>query len=60
MSTIPFSTSLFAAQGFLPGDCLVTGLCGLSTAPPGPASGLMFLAVGLVLGGGWGWYRRRR
>jgi hypothetical protein len=42
---------------FAPGDCILTGLCGLRAEPPGPASGLMFLALGLVLYGTLGLVR---
>ena len=44
----------------LPGDCLLTGLCGLAEAAGGPPSGLLFLALGVVLAGGIGWSRSRR
>jgi MYXO-CTERM domain-containing protein len=44
----------------LPGDCLLTGLCGSAGAPAGPPSGLMFIALGLVLLGALGWWRSRQ
>lgn len=37
--------------GIGPGDCIITGLCGIAPPASGPPSGLMFVAVGLVLGG---------
>jgi hypothetical protein len=43
-----------------PGDCLLTGLCGLRSLASGPPSGLMFLALGLVLYGAGGLWRFRR
>jgi hypothetical protein len=52
---------LWLAQGLTPGDCIITGLCGINLPPPGPPSGLMFIAVGLVLGGALGLrFRHRR
>jgi len=44
----------------LPGDCVLTGLCGIQQAVAGPPSGLLFLALGVVLAGGLGWSRNRR
>ena len=44
------------AQVFTPGDCILTGLCGVKTATIGPPSGLMFAALGLI---GLGWYGLR-
>ena len=44
----------------LPGDCLLTGLCGLTQAAGAPPSGLLFVALGSVLAGGIGWSRSRR
>jgi len=43
-----------------PGDCLLTGLCGVSSAAGGLPSGVMFLALGLVLAGAFGLRRERR
>jgi len=43
----------------LPGDCLLTGLCGLQPAPAGASSGLLFLALALVLYGVAGLWRAR-
>jgi hypothetical protein len=40
---------LFALQA--PGDCLLTGLCGIRHVHPGWASGVLFIAVGLVIVG---------
>ena len=47
-------------QAFTPGDCLLTGLCGVREAAGGAPSGLLFLALGLVLFGGLGFVRTRR
>ena len=44
----------------LPGDCLLTGLCGVRDGALGPPSGLLFLALGVVLAGGLGVVRARR
>ena len=44
----------------LPGDCVLTGLCGIQQAVAGPPSGLLFFALGVVLAGGIGWARARR
>jgi len=49
-----------AAPALLPGDCLLAGVCRVAPAAAGPAPGLMFLAVGLVLGGASAWYRSSR
>jgi len=43
-----------------PGDCLLTGLCGLQPTAGGPPSGLLFLALALVLYGAAGIWRARR
>jgi hypothetical protein len=43
-------------QGFAPGDCILTGLCGVQAATIGPPPGLMFVAIGLV---GLGWFGLR-
>lgn len=44
-----------------PGDCILTGLCNV-VADPGPLipPGVMYVALGLVLGGAIGWRRARR
>jgi len=47
-------------QAWTPGDCLLTGLCGVREAAAGAPSGLLFLALGLVLLGGFGIVRTRR
>ena len=47
-------------QSFTPGDCILTGLCGVRDAYPGPPSGLLFLALGVVLVGSLGLARARR
>jgi hypothetical protein len=36
-----------------PGDCLITGLCGITSRVSPVASGVMFLALGLVAVGVW-------
>jgi MYXO-CTERM domain-containing protein len=51
---------LLLLQAATPGDCLLTGLCGVSAAPAGPPSGVLFLALGLVLAGAIGLRRERR
>lgn len=38
-------------------DCLFTGLCRRPEGSAGPAPGLMFLALGLLWAGVWGWRR---
>jgi MYXO-CTERM domain-containing protein len=43
-----------------PDDCILTGLCGVHPVDPGLPSGVMFLAVGLVLAGAIGLGRERR
>ena len=43
-----------------PGDCLLTGLCGVQQLAAGPPPGLLFLALGLVLYGAAGFWRFRR
>ena len=47
-------------QALTPGDCVLTGLCGIRDAVAGPPSGLLFLALGVVIAGGIGWSRARR
>jgi MYXO-CTERM domain-containing protein len=47
-------------QSFTPGDCVLTGLCGVPESAGGPPSGILFLAIGIVLIGGLGLYRSRR
>jgi len=43
-----------------PPDCALMGTCGAVVPPPGPPSGLMYLAVGLVGVGIFGLWRYRR
>ena len=43
----------------VPGDCLITGLCGITSRVSPVASGVMFLALGLVAIGVWRIRRRR-
>jgi hypothetical protein len=53
--------SLFLlAQGLGPGECLVTGLCGLEAGRGGIPSGPMFVAVGMVFLGVVLWRRRKQ
>ncbi|HZN97926.1 MAG TPA: hypothetical protein VFB61_09380 [Gemmatimonadales bacterium] len=47
-------------QAFAPGDCILTGLCGVRETAAGAPSGLLFLALGVVLAGGIGFVRTRR
>lgn len=42
------SLLLQVGQGFAPGDCIFTGLCGIQAASTGPPSGLMFAALGFI------------
>ena len=51
---------LLLAQAFTPGDCFLTGLCGVQPIPAGVPSGLMFVALGLVLYGAAALWRARR
>jgi hypothetical protein len=51
---------LLLAQAFTPGDCILTGLCGARPLETGLPSGVMFVALGLVLGGAAGLRRLRR
>jgi hypothetical protein len=52
---------LFLIQSLAPGDCLLTGLCGAPAPAAGLPSGIMFVALGLVLAGAAGLrYQRRR
>jgi hypothetical protein len=44
----------------VPGDCILTGLCGVRHVHPGWASGVLFLAVGLVIVGVLGIRSARR
>ena len=53
LSLMMFSLFL-SLQAGAPGDCLLTGLCGLVTPERPFPSGLMWLATGLVLAGAWG------
>jgi len=43
-----------AAPTLGPGECVITGLCLAAQPAAGPASGVLFLATGLVLLGIWG------
>lgn len=53
--------TLFATlQASAPGDCILTGLCGLVTPERPVAPGWLWVATGLVLGGAWGLLRSRR
>jgi len=45
---------------FAPGDCLLTGLCGVRETVDRVPPGLLFLALGLVLYGAIGMFRARR
>jgi hypothetical protein len=45
---------------FTPGDCILTGLCGLRVVERDVPSGLLFLALGLVLYGAAGLVRLKR
>ena len=58
----PMILSLVAIllQSSTPGDCLLTGLCGLVTPERPVAPGVMFVAAGLVLGGVWGLRRLKQ
>lgn len=51
---------MFLLLATTPGDCLLTGLCGSPAATGGLPSGVMFLALGLVLAGAFGLRRERR
>ena len=53
-------SSMLALQAITPADCVLTGLCGIRDAVVGPPSGLLFLALGVVIAGGIGWSRARR
>jgi len=46
-------------MNFVPGDCLLTGLCGIRETVGRVPSGLLFLALGLVLYGALGLHRSR-
>jgi hypothetical protein len=52
--TVVITPLLAIIQTSTPGDCLLTGLCGLVPVERPVASGVMWLAVGLVAGGIWG------
>jgi hypothetical protein len=43
-----------------PGDCLLTGLCGVPAFEAGVPPGLLFLALGLILYGAAGLWRARK
>ena len=47
-------------QAFAPGDCILTGLCGVRDTAAGAPPGLLFVALGVVLAGGLGLLRTRR
>jgi len=51
---------MFLLQAWTPGDCLLTGLCGVRETAAGAPPGLLFLALGVVLVGGLGLVRARR
>ena len=51
---------LALVQAALPGDCVLTGLCGVQGFEDGVASGVMFLALGLVVMGVLGLRSRRK
>ena len=50
---------LLLVQQAAPGDCMLTGLCGILQPQRAVASGVMFVAVGLVAMGVWGLRTRR-
>ncbi len=54
---IPFLATM--QDGSAPGQCGVLGLCGLLKPERPVASGLLFVAVGMVALGVWGLRRRR-
>jgi len=56
---LPFGMSFLLAQAFAPGDCILTGLCGVQQAATRVPSGLLFVALGLVLYGASGLLRSR-
>ncbi|MBK7595625.1 MAG: hypothetical protein IPP98_08945 [Gemmatimonadetes bacterium] len=45
---------LLTAQASLPESCILTGLCNLAQPAPPVASGVLFVAVGMVGAGLWG------
>jgi hypothetical protein len=49
---------LLATQASLPESCILTGLCNIAPPAPPVASGVLFVAVGLVWAGMWGLRRR--
>ena len=51
---------LAAFQANAPGDCILTGLCGLVSPERPVAPGVLFVAMGLALGGAWGLRRLRQ
>ncbi len=53
LPTMIFSL-LATIQANTPGDCLLTGLCGLVIPTPLVAPGVLWVATGLVVGGLWG------
>jgi hypothetical protein len=50
---------LLAQLAGTPGDCVLTGLCGVLGPERAVAPGVMYVASGLVLVGLWGLRRRR-
>ncbi|HET9134281.1 MAG TPA: hypothetical protein VFN90_08250 [Gemmatimonadales bacterium] len=50
--------ALLAQLAGTPGDCVLTGLCGVLSPERPVAPGVMYLAAGLVLVGLWGLRRR--
>ena len=55
-----YISSMLLLQAFAPGDCILTGLCGVRDTAAGAHSGLLFVALGVVLAGGLGLLRTRR
>ena len=53
------SLAYYQAVSSTPGDCILTGLCGLVTTERPVAPGLFFVAAGLIMGGIWGLRRFR-
>ncbi|HRP09008.1 MAG TPA: hypothetical protein PLL69_11035 [Gemmatimonadales bacterium] len=50
---------LFQTAGMAPSDCALYGFCAEVIQPRSIPSGVMYLAVGLVLTSGWLWRRDR-
>ncbi len=59
--TIPpvLNLLIVTQQAGTPGDCTLTGLCGLLGPERPVPPGVMFVAIGLVGFGVWGLWRRR-